>query len=46
MSWLPQTMVTLEGDNLAKFQRMLEVLEDNDDVQNVYHNVALPEDDE
>lgn len=46
MSWLPQTMVTLEGDNLAKFQRMLDVLEDNDDVQNVYHNVALPEDDE
>ncbi|MGN1066366.1 MAG: YebC/PmpR family DNA-binding transcriptional regulator [Candidatus Fimimonas sp.] len=46
MSWLPQTMVTLEGDNLAKFQKMLDVLEDNDDVQNVYHNVALPEDDE
>lgn len=46
MNWLPQTMVTLEGDNLVKFQRMLDVLEDNDDVQNVYHNVALPEDDE
>ncbi len=43
MSWLPQTMVTLEGDNLVKFQRMLDVLEDNDDVQNVYHNVALPD---
>lgn len=43
MSWLPQTMVTLEGDNLIKFQRMLDVLEDNDDVQNVYHNVALPD---
>lgn len=43
MNWLPQTMVTLEGDNLVKFQRMLDVLEDNDDVQNVYHNVALPE---
>ncbi|MDE7454680.1 MAG: YebC/PmpR family DNA-binding transcriptional regulator [Clostridia bacterium] len=46
MSWLPQNMITLEGDNLAKFQRMLDVLEDNDDVQNVYHNVALPDDDE
>lgn len=46
MSWLPQTMVTLEGDNLVKFQRMLDVLEDNDDVQNVFHNVALPEEDE
>ena len=46
MSWLPQTMVTLEGDNLVKFQRMLDVLEDNDDVQNVFHNVALPDDEE
>lgn len=46
MNWLPQTMVTLEGDNLVKFQRMLDVLEDNDDVQNVYHNVALPEEEE
>lgn len=46
MSWLPQTMVTLEGDNLAKFQRMLDTLEDNDDVQEVYHNVALPEEEE
>lgn len=43
MSWLPQTMVTLEGENLVKFQRMLDVLEDNDDVQEVYHNVALPD---
>lgn len=46
MSWLPQTMVTLEGDNLVKFQRMLDTLEDNDDVQEVYHNVALPEEEE
>jgi len=46
MSWLPQTMVTLEGDNLAKFQRMLDTLEDNDDVQEVYHNVALPDEEE
>ncbi len=45
MSWLPQTTVTLDGDNLVKFQRMLDVLEDNDDVQNVFHNVALPDDD-
>ena len=46
MTWLPQNMVTLEGENLARFQKMLDTLEDNDDVQNVYHNVALPEDDE
>lgn len=46
ISWLPQTMVSLEGDNLVKFRRMLDTLEDNDDVQNVYHNVALPDDEE
>lgn len=46
MSWLPQTMVSLEGDNLVKFRRMLDTLEDNDDVQNVYHNVALPDEEE
>ena len=46
MSWLPQTMVSLEGDNLVKFRRMLDTVEDNDDVHNVYHNVALPDDEE
>lgn len=46
MDWLPQNMVTLEGDNLVRFQKMLDALEDNDDVQNVFHNVVLPEEDE
>ncbi len=38
--------ITLEGDDLAKFQRLIDALEDLDDVQNVYHNVDLPEDEE
>lgn len=42
--WIATNYITLDGDNLAKFNKMLEVLEDNDDVQNVYHNVNLPED--
>ena len=46
MTCFPQTMVTLDGDNLARFRKMLDTLEDNDDVQNVYHNVSLPDDDE
>ncbi len=46
IEWLPQNTVTLEGDNLVRFQRMLETLEDNDDVQEVYHNVVLPEEDD
>ena len=46
MTWFPQNMVTLEGENLVRFQKMLDMLEDNDDVQNVYHNVQLPDEDE
>ena len=38
---LPQNEVTLTGDDLAKFEKLIDVLEDNDDVQRVYHNVAL-----
>ena len=36
-----QNMITLEGDDLAKFQRLIDALEDLDDVQEVYHNVNL-----
>ena len=38
--------ITLSGDDLAKFNRMVDALEDLDDVQNVYHNVELPDEDE
>ena len=43
---VPQNKITLEGDELAKFQRLIAALEDLDDVQNVYHNVDLPEEEE
>ncbi len=43
---VPQSKITLEGDDLAKFQRLVDALEDLDDVQNVYHNVDMPEDEE
>lgn len=43
---VPQNKLTLTGDDLAKFNRMVDALEDLDDVQDVYHNVDLPEDDE
>ena len=35
--------ITLSGDDLSKFTRMVDALEDLDDVQNVYHNVDLPD---
>lgn len=41
---IPQNKVTLSSENLVKFEKLLERLEDLDDVQNVYHNVELPED--
>ena len=40
---VPQNKITLSGDDLAKFQRLVDALEDLDDVQTVYHNVDLPE---
>ncbi len=40
---VPQNVITLEGDELAKFQKLVDALEDLDDVQNVYHNVDLPD---
>ena len=43
---LPQNKITLEGDDLVKFNKLVDALEDLDDVQNVYHNVELPEDEE
>lgn len=46
LDMIPQTRITLEGENLIKFNKMLEQFEDLDDVQNVYHNVDLPADDE
>ena len=46
MEWLPQNMITLDGDNLVRFQKMIDMLEENDDVQEVYHNVQLPDDEE
>ena len=43
---VPQNKLTLEGDDLAKFNRLIDALEDIDDVQDVYHNVDLPDDEE
>jgi YebC/PmpR family DNA-binding regulatory protein len=39
---VPQNWVTLtDGENIKKMRRLLESLEDNDDVQNVWHNCVL-----
>ncbi len=43
---IPQNYVTLEGDKLETFNKMLSLMDDNDDIQGVFHNVDLPEDEE
>jgi YebC/PmpR family DNA-binding regulatory protein len=37
----PENTIVLAGDDAARMQRLLDVLEDLDDVQNVYHNAAI-----
>ena len=39
-------MAVTDPDTVLKIQKMLELLEDNDDVQNVFHNADLPDEDE
>jgi YebC/PmpR family DNA-binding regulatory protein len=40
---IPDTYTSIDEETAVKFQKMLDVLEDDDDVQNVYHNGEFPE---
>lgn len=40
---IPQTYVKLDGKEAQQMLRLMETLEDNDDVQNVYANFDIPE---
>jgi transcriptional/translational regulatory protein YebC/TACO1 len=40
--FLPQTTKTLSAEDLASFEKFLGMLNDCDDVQEIYHNVSLP----
>ncbi|NEW65613.1 YebC/PmpR family DNA-binding transcriptional regulator [Carnobacteriaceae bacterium zg-84] len=40
---VPQNEVVLTGDDLVKFEKLIDALEELDDVQKVYHNVDLSE---
>jgi len=37
----PENTIELEGEDAARMQKLLDVLEDLDDVQDVYHNASL-----
>lgn len=41
LTMLPQNEVTLEGETLAAFEKLIDALEDLEDVKQVYHNVNL-----
>ena len=44
---IPQnTVAVTDPDTILKIQKMLDLLEENDDVQNVFHNADLPDEDE
>ena len=41
IQFIPQSYTTVEGDDVAMFEKFLGMLNDLDDVQNVYHNVEM-----
>jgi len=40
--WKPQNLIAVEGETAGKLLKMLDALEDCDDVQNVYANFDIP----
>ncbi|OWC15136.1 hypothetical protein A8G17_28425 [Escherichia coli] len=40
LEMIPQSEIVLEGDDLETFEKLIDALESDDDVQKVYHNVA------
>ena len=43
---IPNDKIDLNEDQLVTFGKMLDAFEDNDDVQDVYHNVNLPDEED
>ena len=41
ITMIPKNTITLTGDNLESFNKMMTMLEEVEDVQNIYHNVEL-----
>ena len=43
---IPQNYITLDSEKLETFNKMLDKLNELDDVQDIYHNVELPDEEE
>ncbi len=41
ITFLPQSTTKISGDDVEWFEKFMDMLNDNDDVQNVYHNVEM-----
>lgn len=46
ITMVPENTISLSGDDAAKMERFIDALDEIDDVQDVYHNAELPEDEE
>ena len=47
INYIPQTTTVLENDeDIKKMEKLIDMLEENDDVQNVYHTWEMPEEEE
>ncbi len=44
LDWRPDLTVTLDEERAAALLKLLDALEDNDDVQTVYANADIPDD--
>jgi transcriptional/translational regulatory protein YebC/TACO1 len=42
--WKPQTLTEVDLDTAQKLMRLVDLLEEDDDVQTVTHNFDVPED--
>ena len=46
VNYIPQTTTELTNpEDIAKMEKLIDMLEENDDVQNVYHNWDMPDED-
>jgi YebC/PmpR family DNA-binding regulatory protein len=43
LTYIPENTIKLAGEDTQKMLKIIEKLEDNEDVQDVYHNAELPE---
>ena len=43
IQFLPKTTTPVEGDDIPLFEKFMDMLNDLDDVQNVYHSAELPQ---